>query len=125
MQGELKGKRGLVPSNFLEEISEEQMEGEGVGSGEMEIFAASEGDIEQAKRVIAEVSIYTIRICCRSLRSTVKTVSAIYKCMSQCLRERYRELGGIVFCQSVKKCNNFTVSPFFPSRSLLSPCSGI
>ena len=56
IQGELKGKRGLVPSNFLEEVSEGQTEGEERGSGGMEIFAASEEDIEQAKRVIAEVS---------------------------------------------------------------------
>ena len=56
IQGELKGKRGLVPSNFMEEVSEEQTEREERGSGGMEIFAASEEDIEQAKRVIAEVS---------------------------------------------------------------------
>ena len=61
MQGELKGKRGLVPSNFLEEVMEERMEGEGskkgiMGSTGMEIFAASEQDLQEAERVIAEVS---------------------------------------------------------------------
>ena len=65
MQGELKGKRGLVPSNFLEEVAERVTEGEGLiggpgrgrgGSTGMEIFAASEEDMEQAKRIIAEVS---------------------------------------------------------------------
>ena len=64
VQGELKGKRGLVPSNFLEVVkegSEEEGGGKKVRKGSraslgMEIFAASEEDIEQAKRIIAEVS---------------------------------------------------------------------
>ena len=64
IQGELKGKKGLVPSNFLEEYKEEE-EGErerrkskrkSSGGLGMEIFAASEQDMEEAKRIIAEVS---------------------------------------------------------------------
>ena len=64
-QGELKGKKGLVPSNFLEEFKEEEEAGErerrkskrkSTGGLSMEIFAASEQDMEQAKRIIAEVS---------------------------------------------------------------------
>ena len=64
-QGELKGKKGLVPSNFLEEFKEEEEVGErerrkskrkSTGGLSMEIFAASEQDMEQAKRIIAEVS---------------------------------------------------------------------
>ena len=65
-QGELRGKRGLVPSNFLEEVTEEGGgEREKVGgqtgtlgkSGvSMEIFTASKEDLEEAKRVIQEVN---------------------------------------------------------------------
>jgi hypothetical protein len=64
-QGELKGKKGLVPSNFLEEFKEEEEAGErerrkskrkSTGGLSMEIFAASEQDMEQAKRIIAEAS---------------------------------------------------------------------
>lgn len=54
----MKGKRGLVPSNFLEEVIEGESGVEEMGgSMGMEIFAASEEDMEQAKRVIAEVSL--------------------------------------------------------------------
>ena len=65
-QGELKGKRGLVPSNFLEECEERESErGQVTGSGSrrstgglgMEIFAASEQDLEHAKRIIEEVGL--------------------------------------------------------------------
>ena len=41
-----------MPSNFLEEVGVAKSSVEDVG---MEIFAASEQDMEQAKRIIAEV----------------------------------------------------------------------
>lgn len=53
-----------MPSNFLEVVEEGSQEGEGVsvrkgsmGALGMEIFAASEEDMEEAKRIIAEVSL--------------------------------------------------------------------
>ena len=65
-QGELKGEKGLVPSNFLEEFKEEEettgererrkSKRKSTGGLGMEIFAANEQDMEQAKRIIAEVS---------------------------------------------------------------------
>ena len=63
VQGEVRGKRGLVPSNFLEEVTEEAEGGNGRGrtgtlgqSGvSMEIFTASKEDLEAAKKDMQEV----------------------------------------------------------------------
>ena len=47
LQGELNGRRGMVPSNFVEVITDNKVDGEDV-----EVFAASEEDMQRASQII-------------------------------------------------------------------------
>ncbi|XP_065891184.1 putative protein tag-278 isoform X3 [Dysidea avara] len=47
--GELNGRRGMVPSNFVEVITDDKVDGEDV-----EVFAASEEDMQRASQIIKE-----------------------------------------------------------------------
>ena len=50
LQGELNGKRGMVPSNFVEVISDDS--NNKMDSKDIEVFAASEADVHKASQII-------------------------------------------------------------------------